>query len=209
MTGTVAGSASNDGSYASVASVSALALTFTKGFAFATEGPTLDVQLTGQTPDTFALYLGSQHLNRWTGADVAVIVPAEGLEGDFVATPMNRDPRQIGQYKMIFEIHIWAAEAEATAEELRSIWHDVEHLNGAIAIFENIMRVVKVLSRTPGYNLDGFTWNNDTEVLRYGEALVARVAVGSFPIYDFAYTPLVPAAFTSSATVLQPGESAP
>lgn len=189
MTATIAGSDSNDGSAVRVIAVTEGALEFLGAVTFVVEGPTVDVQLAGESVDGFAYYCGPQHLNDWTGANVCVIVPSTGAPGNGLQARRTATPRKaLGGLDFALDIHVWGAEPSTSVPLKCGTWDD-ERYRAAGEIIQNVLRVM--FWQAKGFQsivaFDG--WANETEKLRHGEILKATFGV-SFAIYDFPDTML-------------------
>lgn len=183
MTATVTSSDDNDGAWSVVRYVTATQLVFTGSIALTGEGPTADVSLVGEAVDGFALYVGPQHLQDFTGADVCTIVPSVGAPGGGLqARRTIHDRKALGSLDLTVDIHVWGSEPDATG--LQSGYWDIERYRAPCAILQNVLRVMYWQAK--GFqsiqNVEG--WVNETEKLRHGEMLVASFAV-SFVVYDF------------------------
>lgn len=158
--------------------------------------------------DLFALFIGPQWLQAWGNVKTCVIVPSYGEPAQTLAFRTVGSQRPLGALSLGVDIHVWGDEVLAEDPSPRAtIWHDIERYRDAGIIVQNVMRAV--LIACTGLNVSYGTvdgWQNETEVLRYGESFLARVAV-SFPIYDFAETPVpLPQSLGPRVTVEQPGE---
>ncbi len=199
-------SGSNNGIYQSVLNVAVSTLTLTSNVVFTAEGPTVGVQLDGSVVDGFALYVGPQWLDRWTGANVCTIVPSYGEPSTLAALHTVGVPEPLGAISMGIDVHVWGDEDASQARDSQSIWHDIERYSTE-EILQNVTRAIHYASAvelvTVG-QIDG--WQNETEILRFGEAFVYRMAV-SIPYYDFdqALVPL-PQSLDPRVSIEQPGE---
>ena len=135
--------------------------------------------------DLFALCLGSQWLDRWSGANACVIVPAGGVGGNQLKTLQgNKERPVLFSLRWSIEIHVWGREAP---ENVTGRARDVQRYKEAFQIFENVSRVLYVLASGYGEWVDLTGFNNDTPVNKYGEEIVATFSV-PVPIYDYQRT---------------------
>lgn len=191
-TARVSGSASNDGDWAVVVDATDTTLTFTSTIAFVAESPDLvtpyTIDVTGAAPDGFALYVGPQHIHDWTGGDVAVIVPV-GFE-DVPPKAFGEAPAILGAIALLVDVHVWGVEMPSEPPPLASIVHDIDRIDSAFNIFQNVYRALKLAARGLSLSIVSADMENDTAILRHGEAFIARIRATSFPIYDFAGSPV-------------------
>lgn len=141
--------------------------------------------------DLFGLWVGPQGLHPWTGADVCAIVPSYGEPSQPMAFRTTGTRRVIGATSLGVDIHIWGTEPVVSQSlSLPTIEWDIARYERPEQIYQNVMRAIYYASMGDGIaygTIDG--WQNETEIQRYGEAILVRLAV-SFPIYDFEETPI-------------------
>jgi hypothetical protein len=146
----------------------------------------------------FALCFGSQWLQQWTGANVAVILPTTGAAGELKTLQSTGERRALFALRWAVEVHAWGRESPSAVGRAK----DIERFREAYHIFENVGRVLYVTASAYGRweGLSGFS--TDTEVMRYGELIVATFSV-SVPIYDY------PKSYIQMPQTLVPGPAAP
>lgn len=177
----IANSAVNDGLYRVVDSVDDLTLVLTPSpEPFMAETLPPAARLGGEAPDGFAFYIGPQWRDAWTGGNMCVLVPAELAEAQ--PQSFRNVPGVLSAHHLILDVHIWGAKPEGVGGILQDIGRYAE----ADLIWQEVRRAIQVASRGLGVAIQSAPFDNDTEVLRHGESLVARLQVASFPVFDAA-----------------------
>jgi hypothetical protein len=137
----------------------------------------------------FALAVGSQWLDRWSGANACVLVPSSGAAGngptgsDLRTLQSERDRVALFALRWNIDVHVWGRESPEAVGRAK----DTERLREAFQILNNVARVMYL--STSGYGKwEGVAGvNNDTETMRYGELIVVTFSV-SLPVYDYVRT---------------------
>ncbi len=183
---TVVGSTSNNGVVPfNVTSVDGLVLTFRTNVSFMSEGPTADVSISSEHPDTsFAIYFGPQWHDHWATPPCVWFRVTSATRQDLKTFhTATRQRTAIDCFGWRLEVRIWGSEP-VTTEPPTSYRHDIDRLRPAYEIFENVARVIR--QRGPGYvqfpDVPG--WENETSIQRFGEEL-AFASMIPIPIYDY------------------------
>jgi hypothetical protein len=135
----------------------------------------------------FALCLGPQWLDRWSGANACVLVPGVGGVGPgptgSALKTLQSVRKRVALFSLLWsiEIHVWGRDPGAAVLDRD---RDVERYREAFQIFENVSRVLYVSSSGYGLWSDNRGFNQETPINRYGEAIVATFMV-PVSIYDY------------------------
>lgn len=172
----------------------------------------------GTTPRTtetaFALTVGPQWLAQYTGGNAAVIVPAPGSPGDDQAgsglralhTQNTAGGKAVFSYWVGFDYHVWGREPDAS---IQGIQRDTLRMKEARQIVENLLRISYLLTQG-SFRLTAIGANNgDTQVFRYGEAILASVQFRC-PVYDYpgAVVPVPQKTLTNGQpNIVNPGDA--
>jgi hypothetical protein len=114
----------------------------------------------------FALAVGSQWLDRWSGANACVLVPSSGAAGngptgsDLRTLQSERDRVALFALRWNIDVHVWGRESPEAVGRAK----DTERLREAFQILNNV-----------------------AETMRYGELIVVTFSV-SLPVYDYVRT---------------------
>lgn len=132
----------------------------------------------------FALCLGKQWLDQWTGANACVLVPAGGAPGALKTLQTKRERIAIFAVRWAIQIWVWGREP---GEDITGRARDTERLREPIQIFENVSRVLWILASGYGSIDENSGFQIETQNLDYGAALMATFSV-PVPVYDYVRT---------------------
>jgi hypothetical protein len=155
----------------------------------------------------FALTMGKQWLDQWTGANACCLVPSTGSPSTLRTLQTKRERVALFSVRWATDIYIWGRDPDSSVV---GRVRDVERLREPIQVFENVARVMWLLASGYGQidELSGFMV--ETQNLDYGAAIKATFSV-PVPVYDYKKTYIpVPQTLTPAAghPVVEGGSSA-
>ena len=86
----------------------------------------------------------------------------------------------LAAYGLAVDLHIWGR----PGAERAGILGDIERYQNADWIWQEVRRAIHIASRGMNVQIVTADFANDTEKLRYGEAIAVRLQVASFPVFD-------------------------